>query len=251
MHHENKKRSIIKTASWRTLATFTTALIVYLFTGELILAISIGSVEVIVKIVLYFFHERAWNKINYGRRHIKPFVVWFTGLSGSGKSTLASKTYNYLKRKGLPVHQLNGDVVQPIFPNAGISKEDRIQYIKRAGHLASLLEKNNVFVIASFITPYQESRDIVRNMCDRILEIHVNASLETCEERDPKNLYKRARAGEINNFTGIDDPYETPLNPEISVNTNNATEEESFGQIKKSIDQYLKNEFGSLHNNKL
>jgi len=240
MYYENRKRSIIKTVSWRTLATLTTAIIVYIFTGRLILAISIGSVEVIAKIILYFFHERAWNKVNYGRRHIKPFVIWFTGLPGAGKSTLADKTFAYIKSKKLPIQQLDGDILRSIFPKTGFSKEDRIQHIKRAGYLASLLEKNNVFVIASFISPYQESRDFVRNMCDHFLEVYVNASLETCEQRDPKGLYKKARAGEIKNFTGIDDPYETPVNPELSVDTNNATEEESFRQVKKFITRYLK-----------
>lgn len=240
MYHENKKRSIVKTISWRTIATLTTAIIVYIFTGKLILAISIGSIEVITKIVLYFFHERAWNKINYGRRHIKPFVIWFTGLSGSGKSTLADKTLKYIERRNLPAQQLDGDILRSIFPKTGFSKDDRIQHIKRAGYLASLLEKNNVFVVASFISPYQESRDFVRNMCHHFIEIYVDASLETCESRDPKNLYKKARAGEIKNFTGIDDPYEIPANPEMTVDTNNATEEESFRQIKQSIDHYLK-----------
>ncbi len=239
MYYENKKRSIAKTVSWRTLATFTTALIVYAFTGKVILAISIGSVEVIAKIILYFVHERAWNKSHYGRKRIKPFVLWFTGLSGSGKSTLAEKAIKYLQKKDLPTQQLDGDILRSIFPKTGFSKEDRIQHIKRAGYLASLLEKNNVFVIASFISPYQESRDFVRNMCKHFIEIYVNASIETCEQRDPKGLYKKVRAGEIKNFTGIDDPYEIPLNPEMTVNTNNASEEESFKQIKKSIDRYL------------
>lgn len=239
MYYENNKRSIVKTISWRSLATLTTAIIVYLFTGKLILAISIGSIEAIVKIVLYFFHERTWNRINYGRKRIKPFVIWFTGLSGSGKSTLADMAFKYLQKKTLPVQQLDGDILRAIFPKTGFSKEDRIAHIKRTGYLASLLEKNNVFVIASFISPYQESRDFVRNMCDRFIEVYVDASLETCEKRDPKSLYKRARAGEIKNFTGIDDPYEAPSNPETAVDTNNATEEESFMQIKKIIDRYL------------
>ncbi|MCK5012585.1 MAG: adenylyl-sulfate kinase [Candidatus Omnitrophica bacterium] len=171
---------------------------------------------------------------------MKSFVIWFTGLSSSGKSTLANRTFEYLKKKDLPVQQLNGDILRSIFPKTGFSKEERMKHIKRAGYLASLLEKNNVFVIASFISPYQESRNSVRNMCGRFIEIHVDTSLETCEARDPKSLYKKARAGEIKNFTGIDDPYGIPQNPEMRVDTNNVTEEESFKQIRKSIDSYLK-----------
>ena len=239
MYYENNKRSIAKTVSHRILGTLTTAIIVYLFTGKLLLAISVGGVEIIAKIIVYFFHERAWNKISYGRKRIQPFVLWFTGLSGSGKSTLADRALIYLKKKNLPVQQLDGDILREIFPKTGFSKEDRIAHIKRTGYLASLLEKNNIFVVASFISPYQESRDFVRKMCKHFIEIHVNTSLEICESRDPKSLYKKARAGEITNFTGIDDPYEVPLNPEIVINTNSSTEEESFEQIKKNIDRYL------------
>ena len=239
MYYENNKRSVVKTISWRTLATFTTAFIVYAFTGKFILAISIGSVEVIVKIILYFFHERAWNKINFGRRSVTPFVIWFTGLSGSGKSTLANKTYNYLKSKNLVVEKLDGDALRSIFPNTGFTKEDRNRHIMRVGYLASLLEKNNVIVVASFISPFRESRDFVRGLCTRFVETYVDASLDTCEHRDVKSLYKKARAGEIKDFTGIDSPYESPQNPEITVKTDCKTEEESFREIKKVIDRYI------------
>jgi len=231
MYYENKKRSILKTISWRTLATITTGIVVYIFTGQLFLAISIGSIEVIVKIVLYFFHERFWNRISYGKRSIKPFVLWFTGLSGAGKSTLADKTYDYLKNKGLKVERLDGDIVRSIFPKTGFTEEERNNHIQRVGYLASTLEKNDVIVISSFISPYIKSRSFVRDLCKRYIEVHVKASLDSCEKRDVKGLYKKARSGEINHFTGIDDPYEEPKNPEITIETDNSTVEESFTQI--------------------
>ena len=239
MYFESKGRSAAKTISWRTLATLTTAIIVYILTGELVLAIAVGSIEVVAKIIIYFFHERAWNKIKFGRRMIQPCVIWFTGLSGSGKSTLAEKTYEYLNKRGLHVEQLDGDKVRSIFPNTGFLKEDRNEHIKRVGYLASMLEKNNVIVVASFISPYEESRNFVRQQCTNYLEIFVDTPLEICEQRDPKGLYKKARSKEINHFTGIDDPYEKPGNPELRVQPNVQSTEESFNQIKTLIDHHL------------
>ena len=239
MYFESKGRSAAKTISWRTLATLTTAIIVYILTGELVLAIAVGSIEVIAKIILYFFHERAWNKIKFGKRMIQPCVIWFTGLPGSGKSTLAEKTYQYIIERGLHVEQLDGDKVRSIFPNTGFLKEDRNEHIKRIGYLASLLEKNNVIVVASFISPYAESRHFVRQQCMNFLEIFVDTPLEICEQRDPKGLYKKARSNDINDFTGIDAPYEKPKNPELRVQTNEQSVEESFNKIKILIDHHL------------
>jgi len=239
MYFESKGRSAAKTISWRTLATLTTAVIVYILTGELVLAIAVGSIEVVAKIIIYFFHERVWNKIKFGRRMIQPCVIWFTGLSGSGKSTLAEKTYEYLVKRGLHVEQLDGDKVRSIFPKTGFLEEDRNEHIKRVGYLASLLEKNNVIVVASFISPYKESRHFVRQQCTNFIEIFVDTPLEVCEQRDPKGLYKKARAAEIDHFTGVNDPYEKPENPELIVQPNEQSVEESFDKIKILIDHHL------------
>jgi len=240
MYHENKKRSILKAFSWRFLATVTTALIVYLFTGKLLLAVSVGGVEVIAKMILYFFHERIWNKINFGRRPFRPYVIWFTGLSGAGKSTLADRTFEYLTQKGYKVQRLDGDIVRRVFPKTGFTKEDRDNHIKRVGFLASILEKNGVIVISSFISPYRDTRQFVRNLCTRFVEVHVKASLQACEQRDPKGLYKKARAGEIRQFTGVDAPYEPPENAEITIDTDHDSSEESFLKLKRKIDKILK-----------
>lgn len=221
------------------LSSILMTMIVYIITREWPLAMSIGAIDILVKILLYCFHERYGNTNRSNQQTIQPFVIWFTGLSGAGKSTLADKTFHYIQEKGLRVQQLDGDMIRSIFPNTGFTKDDRNQHIKRVGYLASLLEKNNVIVIASFISPYQENRDSVRKLCGRFLEVYVNTSLETCEKRDPKNLYKKARAGEIRNFTGIDDPYEPPVKPELTVTTDKETVEESFQQIKHFIDRQL------------
>jgi len=233
MFVEQKRRSIVKTLSWRIWATITTIALVFLFVGEVKIALSIGFLEVILKMALYFFHERLWNKIKFGKKELKPSVYWFTGLSGSGKSTLSENFYSHLKNKGLRVEHLDGDSIRDIFPKTGFSKEERNRHIKRVGFLASKLEKNGVIVIASFISPYQETRDFVRNICSNFTEVHVSTPLEICEKRDVKGLYKRARNGEITQFTGIDDPYEIPINPEIVIDTSNITIEESVNKIVK------------------
>lgn len=233
MFIEQKRRSIIKTISWRLWATITTIALVFLFIGEIKIALSIGTIEVVLKMILYFVHERFWNKIKFGKKEIKPAVFWFTGLSGSGKSTLSENFYDYLKKKGLRVEHLDGDAVRDIFPKTGFTKEDRDKHIKRVGFLASKLEKNGVIVIASFISPYQETRDFVRNLCNNFIEVHVATPLEVCEERDVKGLYKKVRNGEIKNFTGVDDPYEVPTNPEIRIDTTHMKIEESVNEIVK------------------
>lgn len=170
---------------------------------------------------------------------MESFVLWFTGLSGSGKSTLADKIYAELKRSGKKVEQLDGDIVRDIFPKTGFSKEERDQHIKRIGFLASILERNDVIVIASFISPYRESRDFVRKLCDNFIEVYVSASLEECEMRDVKGLYKKVRAGEIKHFTGIDDPYEIPENPELIIDS----EKLSVNRSTEIIFEYLNKNF--------
>ena len=166
-------------------------------------------------------------------------MLWLTGLSGSGKSTLADKIFDDISCDGLEIEKLDGDVLRGYFPTTGFSKQDRDEHIKRVGYMASRLEKHGVIVIASFISPYRETRGFVRDMCDNFIEVHVAASIEECESRDVKGLYKKARAGEITGFTGIDDPYEAPENAEIVVDTAKQTLDESAAIIKKYIKQYI------------
>ena len=165
----------------------------------------------------------------------EPCVIWFTGLSGAGKTTLAEKLAAYLKAKGEKCELLDGDTVRNIFPQTGFTKKERDEHVKRMGFLASMLERNGVTVLASFISPYRESRDFVRKMCRNFVEVYVSTSLEVCEKRDVKGLYKKARSGEIKSFTGIDDPYEAPLHPEITINTAEETVEESLEKLVKFL----------------
>ncbi len=168
----------------------------------------------------------------------KGFVVWLTGLSGAGKSTLAEKLYAFYTGQGFQVEHLDGDKVRSIFPQTSFTKEDRDEHIKRMGFIASLLEKHGVIVIASFISPYSEARHVVRNMCEHFIEVFVSASLQECERRDPKGLYKKARSGQILYFTGLDDPYEAPVGAEITIATEQQSIEESYQQLLQQIEKW-------------
>ncbi len=168
---------------------------------------------------------------------LKPAVLWFTGLSGSGKSTVSERVYPVLKERGYRVEHLDGDAIRDIFPKTGFSKEDRNAHIKRVGYLASRLQAHGVFVIGSFISPYKESRDFVRNLCEDFVEIYISTPLEECERRDVKGLYEKARSGEITQFTGIDDPYEAPENPELEIDTTNISVDEAVEKVIQYLEE--------------
>ena len=163
----------------------------------------------------------------------KGFILWFTGLSGAGKSTLAESLMPTLKERGVNVEVLDGDIVRTnLSKGLGFSKEDRDTNIRRIGFVANLLARNGACAITAAISPYQAVRDECRGMADAaFVEVFVEAPLEVVEERDTKGLYKKARAGEIKNFTGIDSPYEPPENPEITVDTTAMSAEEAAEMI--------------------
>jgi adenylyl-sulfate kinase len=151
----------------------------------------------------------------------KGAVLWFTGLSGSGKSTLAYALEKRLMELGRLTYALDGDNLRlGLCSDLGFSPEDRGENIRRIGEVAALLAESGMFVLTSFISPYRADRDAVRaKLKDQFIEIYLDVPVDVCEERDPKGLYKKARAGEIASFTGVSAPYEAPENPEIRVNT--------------------------------
>lgn len=160
------------------------------------------------------------------------FVVWMTGLSGSGKTTIALLLVEELKRRGLKVERLDGDVVrQSLTRDLGFTKEDRDKNIERVSFVAKLLSRNGVACVCSFISPYQAVRDQVREETTNFIEVFVDAPLEVVKERDVKGLYEKAIAGEIENFTGISDPFEAPVKPDIHVRTDQQEPEESARAI--------------------
>ncbi|RKY96096.1 MAG: adenylyl-sulfate kinase [Candidatus Hydrothermota bacterium] len=166
----------------------------------------------------------------------KACTIWFTGLPSSGKSTIANRVAEILKNKGYKVEQLDGDVTRKYLSKGlGFTKEDRDENIRRVGFVAKLLTRNGVFVTAAFVSPYREIRDEIRKEIGNFVEVYVKCPVEVCIERDVKGMYKKALKGEIKNFTGIDDPYEEPLNPEVIVETDKETVEESVGKVMRKL----------------
>jgi adenylylsulfate kinase len=170
----------------------------------------------------------------------KSAILWFTGLSGSGKSTVAHKLEEKLFERGIHTYVLDGDNIRTgLNKDLGFSAEDREENIRRIGEVAKLFVDAGIIVLSAFISPYIKDRETVRNLVeeDEFIEIYVKCPLEVCEKRDVKGLYKKAREGIIKNFTGIDDPYEEPLNPEIVVETDKETLEESVNKIIKYLEE--------------
>jgi len=154
----------------------------------------------------------------------KPCILWFTGLSGSGKSTVANAVEAKLSALRKHTYLLDGDNIRMgLNKGLGFSDEDRIENLRRIGEVAKLFVDAGVIVLTAFISPFQSERDRVRALVNEgeFIEVYIDTPLEVCESRDPKGLYKKARAGEIPSFTGIDSPYEAPVNPEIHVHNNN------------------------------
>lgn len=236
MFRESHARSVMKAVSWRVLGTLVTSALVFIFTKRLVLSIAIGAVEFVSKIAIFWFHERLWDRLPWGRQQVPPAVIWFTGLSGSGKSTVADAVAETLRRRGLPVERLDGDAVRQIFPATGFTRPERSDHLRRVGYLAGKLEANGVFVVASFVSPYTDSREFIRGLCRSFLEVHVSTPLEVCERRDVKGLYARARRGEIANFTGVSDPYEPPGAPEVTIDTSRLPVEEAVRQVVHALD---------------
>ena len=168
---------------------------------------------------------------------MKGFTLWFTGLSGSGKSTLSQAIEPVLLERGVQVEILDGDEVRTnLSKGLGFSKEDRDTNVRRIGYVANLLSRNGVCAITAAISPYKAIRDEIRARSTHFVEVYTECSLEELTRRDPKGLYAKALSGEIPNFTGVSDPYEAPDNPEIVVNTESETLEQSLDKIVRSLE---------------
>tara|TARA_R110002049_G_scaffold304704_1_gene500216 strand:- start:3767 stop:4357 length:591 start_codon:yes stop_codon:yes gene_type:complete len=173
----------------------------------------------------------------------RSFLLWFTGLSGSGKSTLANAVELELHKKGISTFSLDGDNIrQGINKDLSFAPEDRTENIRRIAEIAHLMVDAGVVTLAAFVSPYIKDRENIKSIvgAENFIEVYVNTSLEECERRDVKGLYKKARAGEIKNMTGISAPYEAPINPELEIITDNQSIESSVEIIKDFIIQKLK-----------
>jgi adenylylsulfate kinase len=169
----------------------------------------------------------------------KGVVVWLTGLSGAGKTTVANSVWDELKKLGIRTERLDGDILREnVTKSLGFSKEDRLENLRRASFLAKLLARNGVVVLASFITPYNEIQEEIRSDIEKqaqFVETYVNASIDECIKRDPKGNYKKALAGKIKGYTGIDDPFEAPKSPEIVLDTENTSVRECSKKLTDHI----------------
>jgi len=239
MFKETKFRSVIKSISYRFLTTLATVALVLIFTGRVDIAFTVGGLEFIIKMMIYFSHERLWDKIKWGKQEIQPCVVWITGLSGAGKTSIAKKVAEKLREKKLKTDHLDGETVRNIFPKTGFSRAEVNEHIKRVGFLASKLESRGVFVVASFLSPFRESRDFVRGVCNNFIEVYLSTPIEICEKRNSKKLYSRARKGEIKNLPGVDVQYEKPDNPELIIDAGYWSVDDAASEVLTYLTRYM------------
>ena len=238
MYKETNKRSVVKGITWRVIATTTTILIVYFFFDRLDLAIAAGAIETVLKIGLFWIHERAWFKIRWGKKRIEPFNLWFTGLPLSGKTTIADKVFEELERLHIPLERIDSKDIRDLIPNIGYSREDRNRHMHRIGNLICTLQNNSISTVASFVSPYKESRGAIREMVNNNIVVYVKADVETCKQRDNKGAYAKALSGEFKNFPGVDEVYEEPEHAEIVIDTDKTDVDEAVKMIVKYVKKH-------------
>ncbi len=235
MYKETNLRSIAKGVSWRLVATTTTVIIVYLFFGRLDLAIAAGLIETVLKVALYWGHEKIWQRIHWGKKRIEPFNLWFTGLPLSGKTTVADKVYEELEKLHIPLERIDSKDIRDLIPDIGYTREDRNRHMHRIGNLVRTLQNNSISTVASFVSPYKESRKAIREMVTNNIVVYMKADVETCKERDYKGKYQRAISGELQNFPGINDVYEEPTHAEIVIDTETISVDEAAALIVRYV----------------
>ncbi len=267
------KRHLVKTVSWRVVGTIDTVLLGWFITGEAGMGARIGGMELITKMVLYFIHERTWQKVTFGipsrsqkaeivkKEHSanlflqsskvsrqqreslngnRSFTIWLTGLSASGKSTIAAELDKWLFNNGLRSYVIDGDNTRiGINNDLSFTKEDRSENIRRVAEICKLFNDAGTIAIASFISPFADDRRMAGSIIGRdgFLEVFVDTGIDTCKARDVKGLYKLAEQGKIRNFTGIDSPYERPETPDIHLHTDDRT----VAWCVRTITHYLEN----------
>ena len=174
------------------------------------------------------------------RQQQRGVTVWFTGLSGAGKTTISQAVEKHLRSHKYKVEVLDGDIVrQNLSKGLGFSKEDRDENIRRIGFVANLLTRNDVIVLVPVISPYRAIREEMRQHIGNFMEVYIHAPLSVCEHRDTKGLYKKARSGQLKHFTGIDDPYEPPLCPDVECRTDIETIAESTTKVLTKLQEFL------------
>jgi adenylylsulfate kinase len=239
------KRRFLKTAVWRiigALLTFVAVAVFANFFAALTLAGVAGFSDLIFKTVGYYLHEKAWDRTRYGLEleNRKGCCLWLTGLPCSGKTTIALELVKRLENNLYRTEYLDGDIVRKnICSDLGFTKEDRNKNIKRITLVSSFLSSRAI-TVCSFVSPYREARANAREKINNFIEIYVDCPVDECIKRDVKGMYAKALAGEIKGFTGVDDPYETPENPEVVCFTDKETVSESTDKI---IEYLKKNKY--------
>lgn len=238
----SRKRIFAKALSWRLFAATLTFLLIYFLSKTIAtsaaLALVVSGADFVIKFIMYYAHEMFWANSKFGVELDKKagVTVLFSGLPCSGKTTIAKEIKKQLEDKLYPVEHLDGDIVRKsICADLGFSKADRDENIKRVTLLSSYLSQNNI-TLCTFVSPYQEARNNFRKKNPEFVEVYVNCPVEECKKRDVKGMYAKALKGEIKGFTGVDDPYEEPTNPDIIC----YTKEESIEESAKKVINYLK-----------
>jgi len=212
------KLKLIKAVVYRFYSSIITFLIAFIFTNNFLASISIGIIDSLIKIFSYYYFDEAWAKLTGFKT--KPAVIFLTGLSGSGKTTIAKALVEKYKKKGVVPVLLDGDEIRKVIHQTGFDEESRKKHNLNVGYMASLLESQGKVVIVSLISPYLDTRNEIRAMCKKFIEVYVCTDINICIQRDPKGLYAKAIAGEIKDFTGVSAPYYAPENPEVLLDTN-------------------------------
>jgi len=239
MIRDSKLRTLLKSITWRFTATATTITLVFIFTGQIHTAIEVGALELVAKMLIYYLHERGWEKIRFGKVEIPSFVLWITGIPLSGKTTLGNMIYQKLKKDQLKIQRLDSHDVRPLFPETGFSRDEVNNHIKRVGHLVSMLEKNGIITVASFVSPYKESRAFVRDICKNYVEVHLDTDIEHVKKYDRDGFYKKAENGEYKNVPGYDVPFENCDKTELFLDMRKLSLEEA----RDTIVSYLKRQY--------
>lgn len=170
----------------------------------------------------------------------KGLVIWLTGLPCSGKTTISKEIEKYFRKRKLPVQRLDGDIVRKtINSDLGFSKKDRDENIRRITHIARMLSDNGINAIVAFVSPYRKMRNFARKICPNFIEIYIKCDLKECKRRDIKGMYKKALAGKIKDFTGVQDPYEEPKKPEITLETDKYVLKENMNNFHKIFRKFL------------
>jgi len=236
MYIETSRRSLVKGITWRFLATSTTILIVYLFFGRLDLALAAGVLETTAKIFLYYLHERGWQKIQFGKKRVEPFNLWIIGLPLSGKKVLADKVFERLEGQlHIPLERIENREIRQILPEIGYQRDDRLMHIKRIGYLIKKLQRHSVSTIASFVSPYEASREAVKNMTENYVEVFVDMPADLYEERKKSGYVETIDEEQLMDLERVRHEYDRPSNPDIVIK-----EDESIDDAVDRIVTYVK-----------